>query len=183
MQLKYVFEVLFATGLLLKGSTAFHSKEEAFSDSFTYDTRLRISWIPWSKYWENVGLKIFFTCYEICCTNIEEEVRHIIICSSSARFCFLKWHAAAPFSRSFLTNTFLTIFFDVQNLRVASERTFKDHLSKTSHFKLWKLRLKFTVGLTFVHSFWYSRASYKSFFFFWFDFNSTFEVLRKVPGT
>lgn len=65
----------------------------------------------------------------------------------------------------------LTTLFDVWNPSPARRGPlFQDHFSKISLFKLWKLRLKFTVGLTFVYSFWYSRTLFTH--LFWFDVKS-----------
>lgn len=65
----------------------------------------------------------------------------------------------------------LATLFDVWNPSAAMRGPlFQDHFSQISLFKLWKLRLKFAVGLTFVHSFCYSRALFTH--LFWFDVKS-----------
>lgn len=65
----------------------------------------------------------------------------------------------------------LTTLFDVSNPSAAVRGPlFQHHFSQIPLFKLWKLRLKFAVGLAFVHSFCYSRALVTH--LFWFDVKS-----------
>ena len=69
-----------------------------------------------------------------------------------SRVLFLRWHAAAPsFSCKLLYKHSFAHIVYTENLSIAMRGSLK--IVQLPHFKHWKLRLKFIVGLTFVHSF------------------------------
>ena len=103
----------------------------------------------------------------MCCTNIKEgELRDISYVPFQQGLAF-EMACSFPFILQKLTYTRLPTFFYMQNLSVALRGPLK--IVQLPHFKRWKLRLKFIVGLTFVHSFWYSRALFTH--LFWFGLN------------